>query len=100
MVAHGAVRALAVMRHDRLYHRLVLPDGVGDPVRHAGDAAAVGCDLVAQPAGLISQEGVAGSLVDRLMELLIDVIEEVDLARWRILEPLMYLLDFDAPLGR
>ena len=69
-----------IVGQDRLHDRLVLAHGVGDPVRHAGHPAAIGRHLVAQLSRLIGQKGIARGLIDRLVELLIDVVKHVDVA--------------------
>ena len=98
MIAHGAVRPPRIMSEDRLHDRLVLADGVGDPVRHARHAAAVGRDLVAQLARLLGQERVARGLVDRFVEFLVDVVKDVDVAgRSCSHKPLMNLHNFISP---
>src|SRR5882724_415217 len=80
VVAHGAVGPLRIMGQDRLHDRLVLAHGIGDPVRHPRHPTAMGRYLVAQLSRLISQKGIARGFIDRLMELLIDVVKHVDIA--------------------
>src|SRR3981081_178548 len=80
VVAHGAMRPLRIAGEDRLHDLLVLAHRIGDAVRHTRHAAAIGGNLIAQLSGLIGEEGVAGSLVDRLMERLVDVVKRVNVA--------------------
>ena len=80
MVAHGAVGPLRIMGQDRLHDRLVLAHGVGDPVRHPRHPTTIGRDLVAQLSRLIGQKGIARGFLDRLMELLIDVVKHIYVA--------------------